>query len=400
MRHFFLLALFFVAFSTALTNLFVGMTYISFALALWLRPALRRVLWSPPGVLAFLLLVLFIAGATWSIAPRADILLALRKYAKLLLLPIGIGLSWRDGTVPARALRWFMAGAAVLAISSYLVWLGWMPTSSLGWWRAGDSRDAFVFRNHITIGILLGFAATASFLSASYRTTARASLPAIAAGIFFSVPIIFLGQGRTGYVALFVGLVTLFLLRTRITPLRTLSGVGAIAVLFLGFYAISPNFQSRTNALITEVRTNEVRSPNGLRLSFMQVGIQVVAAHPLIGLGTGSFAEAYAPTAQRNWPSGSEMATARHQPHSEFLLVAVQLGFLGSIIYFAILWTMGRAALAMRSFEADALALLLSIYVVSSTFNSLLWDPTEGYWFLLLSGCLYVSSKRQREGTL
>lgn len=395
-QYFFLLALFSVSFATALTNLFAVLTCAGFVLSLSGSPALRRVLRSPPALLALALLALFIVGASWSIAPRADIVQALKKYAKLLILPIGIALSWRDPTLPARALRWFLAGAGVLAASCYLVWVGHMPTSSLGWWRVGDAKDSFAFKNHITIGILLGFAALDCFLKATYSAGARKRMLAIAAGIFFSIPIVFLNQGRTGYVALFVGLSTLFLLRARLTPLRTLFGLGAIVLLFVGFYATSPNFKSRTDDLIREVQTQDGRTPNGLRMSFFQVGFQVIADNPVLGLGTGSFAEAYAPTAKKVWPEGSELAVARHQPHSEFVLVAVQLGLLGALVYFAMLGTLGAAALAGRSYETDSLALLWTIYVVTSSFNSLLWDPTEAYWFLMLAGCLYVAGTRMK----
>ncbi len=396
-RNLFLLALFSVSFSTALTNLFVGLAYIGFVLALATSAPLRRVLRSPPALLALALLALYIVGASWSIAPRPDIATALKKYSRLLILPMGIALSWRDPTLPARALRWFLAGAAVLATACYLTRFGLMPSSSLGWWRVStEANDAYVFRNHVTIGILLGFAASACLLLAGYAASARARLAAIAASVYFVVPILILGQGRTGYVTVFIGLVTLLLLHRRATPLIKLAGVGAIALVFFGVYLASPNVKMRTDALINEVTAGVQRSPNGLRVSFLQVGLQVVAANPVLGIGTGGFAEAYAPTAIANWPAGSEMALARHQPHSEFLLVAVQLGLAGSLLYFAMLGTLGSAAIGLRSFESDSLALLWVIYFVASSFNSLLWDTTEAHWFLLLGGCLYVGALRRR----
>jgi O-antigen ligase len=237
----------------------------------------------------------------------------------------------------------------------------------------------------------------ASFLLASYSQAPRARLAALAGGVLFAVPILVLNQGRTGYVALFVGLVALFLLRARLTPLRTVAGLAAIVALFGAFYAVSPNFKSRTNDLIDEVATHKQHSPNGVRVSFMQVGLAAAAAHPLLGNGTGSFAELYAPTAARVWGAGTVMALARHQPHSEFLLVTIQLGALGLALYAGMLATLGRAALGTRSFARDNLALLWIIYVVTSTFNSLLWDTTEAHWFLLLSGCLYMQCRRQAE---
>ena len=395
----FLLAVFSVAFSTALTNLFVVLGYLNFIALLALSAPTRRAAGSLPGMLAIGLLALFIVGASWSMAPHAESLLAIRKYSRLLLVPIGVALSRRDPRLAPRALIAFLAGAALLASASYLVRFDLMPVSDLGWWRAGDAKDAFAFRNHITIGILLSFATMVCFLLASYRKTLRARLIAIAGGVLFAVPILVLNQGRTGYVDLFIGLVALFLLRTRLTLLRTTGGLAAIALLFAAFYVVSPNFNSRTNDLIDEVTTNKQTSPNGVRVSFMQTGLRAVAQHPLFGNGTGAFSEIYAPVAAQVWGAGTPMALARHQPHSEFLLVTVQLGALGLAVYIALLVALGRSALAVRSFETDTMALLWVIYVATSTFNSLLWDTTEAHWFLLLSSCLYVQCLRQQKRT-
>lgn len=391
----FLLAAFFVAFSTALTNILVALTLLGFVAAMWFNPALRRQLRSPPVLWGLGLLLLLLVGVSWSIAPPDDIETALRKYAKLLVLPVGICLAWRIPGLGMRALRYVLAGTAWLAGAIYLAWLGLMPVSKLGLWSVGSASDPVVFRNHITAGILLGFAANLSFLAASYRKTRRAQLLALAAGLYFTVPTVYLLQGRTGYVALFIGLVALFLLRNRVTPLRTLAGVAAIMLLFAGFYAASPNFQARTDALLSDVRSGDPRTPNGQRLSFMRVGLQAVADSPLVGMGTGSFAEAYEDTARRIWAPTVGAAIPRNQPHSEFLLIATQLGLAGFAVYLGMLGSIGRAALAQRSFQTDALALLWIIYVVASTFNSLLWDPTEGYWFLLLAGSLYADCMRR-----
>jgi O-antigen ligase len=395
----FLLALFCVAFSTALTNVFVGLSYLGFIVAVCTSAPLRAVLASPrlllPGLLALGLLALYVLGTTWTIAAPDDIGTALRKYSRLMILPIGIALAWRDPTLAARALAYCLAGTAVLVVSIYLTSMGLMPSSSLGWWRvSADRQDAYVFRNHVTIGFLLGFAASACLLLGTYARSTRLRVAAAGAALAAALPIMFLSQGRTGYVVLLVGLVGVFVLRVRLTPVRVAAGLALLALLFGGMYASSTNVKARTDAMVHEIATKEVQSPNGLRVSFIEVGLAVLRQHPLIGIGTGGFAQAYAPTAQRNWPASHEMATARHQPHSEFMLTAVQLGLLGCIVYFGMFVAMGRAALGPRTFERDMLALMLLIYVITSSFNSLLWDTTEAHWFLLLSGCLYVGARR------
>jgi O-antigen ligase len=399
-----LLALFSVAFSTALTNVFVGLGYIVFAGAVATSRPLRDVLRQPrlmaPGLLALALLALYLLGSTWSIAPRADLLTALKKYSRLLILPMVVALAWRDTRMPGRALAYCLAGIGVLVLSIYLTSVGMMPQSSLGWWRvSADTRDAFVFRNHIAIGILLSFASSAALLLASHAHAWRRRAPALAGALLTALPIMFLSQGRTGYLLLLLGWMTVFLLRVRLTPLRVVAAALALALLGAGVYASSPNVKSRTDDMVNEIQHDKVQSPNGLRVSFIEEGLRMFAAHPIIGLGTGAFARAYEPVALRNWPPGSEMAVSRHQPHSEFVLAAVQLGVIGLAAYFAMLGSLARATFGARTLERDVLALLLAIYVVASSFNSLLWDTTEAHWFLLLSGCLYVAVRRRQEST-
>jgi O-antigen ligase len=388
-RQLLLLAMFCVPFSTALTNVFVGLTLIAFVLALATTPALARPLRSPPAWLALALLGMILLGSTWSIAPQEDLHNALRKYTKLLVLPLAICLCRRAPALPARALRWSLAGCAVLATSVYLTALHAMPTSSLGWWRVGDASDPFVFRNHITIGILLSFAACASFLAATYAGKAHLRVAAVAAGVYFAMPIL-IGNGRTGYVGLFVGLFALYLLRGRVTLLRSVLVTVAMALLFVGVYLASPNVQSRTDALVTEVTQRIDASPNGVRMSYMRVGALAVSERPLFGHGTGSFATLYHPEGLRIWRGIQDVDHVRNQPHSEPLLLTVQLGVAGLALYVALMVSLARAALARHHPVADVLALLLAIYGVTSLFNSLLWDPTEAYWFLLLAGALYA----------
>jgi len=398
-RYLLLLAAFTIPFSTALSNLFVGLTLIAFLLALAFDRTLARPLLTPAPLLALALLALAIIGMAWSIAPSDAMWTGIRKYFKLVVLPLAVCLCWRAPALPARVLRWSLAGCLFLATSLYLVWLGMMPTSSLGWWRVGDPSDAYVFRNHITYGILLSFAACACFLLATWHRDARARLAALAAGIYFCAPIL-MGNGRTGYVGLFVGLFALFLLRARVTVARTLAAGTAIMLMFGAVYMVSPNVKMRMDLMVVEIQTQDPTTPNGLRMSYIKTGIHAVALRPLFGYGTGSFSEVYATQAYRVGNASPDAMTVRHQPHSEPLLLAVQFGLAGVVLYFGLLGTIGQAALARRDVRYDALArrdvgydtlaLLVVIYGVTSTFNSLLWNPAEAYWFLLLAGALYA----------
>jgi O-antigen ligase len=398
-RQFFLLALLFVPFSTALMNVFVVLTYLAFLLALSSNRQLRQSIKFTPSTLAVLLFGLFLLGITWSIAPPDEIEGAVRKYSKLLLIPLGIALAWRDSTLARRAIIWFMAGATFLACCSYLTRLNLMPTSSRDWWSVGTSTNAVAFKNHITFGIIIGFSALICFRYYFYASSTRARLLSIAMGLFFAVPIIFLTQGRTGYVVFFVGLIMLAILRFRANLKMLVLSMVTVVAIFVGFYDMSDNLKQRTVHLVSEFKdysdSNALNS-SGTRLSFYRAGLQLIAAHPLVGLGTGSFQEGFAPTAKKLWPEGHEFHTARHQPHSDVILIGVQLGIVGWAVYYSLLASMIWAARKANSFEGDSLLILCVVFAAAGIFNSLLWDVTEGYWFTLFAGCLYAQARRSK----
>jgi O-antigen ligase len=415
-RQLLLMAIFCVSFSTTLTNFFVACTYLSFFVALCMDRKLMETLKFTPSALALGLFVLFLLGATWSIAPRDEILHAIGKYSKLFLIPLGVALSWRDSTLARRAIVSFMAGAAVLALSSYLVRFDMMPFSGLGWWKVGDATNAFAFKNHITIGFILGFSSLICWNYFSYASSLPTRLLSIGSGIYFAVPVIFLTLGRTGYVVLFIGVVTLCVLHFRSSWKMLVVSMLAATTMFVGFYSVSDNFRQRSSHLISEIKdysssnqmhlsgtrfadSGEVNS-SGIRLSFYKAGLQMIAQHPMFGLGTGSFSEGFAPTAKKLWPENSPESTIRYQPHSEVILIGVQLGVVGLIMYLSLLGSLIEVARKSRSFEATSLSILVIIFGTAAIFNSLLWDVTEGYWFVFLAGCLYAQVRRQRADTV
>lgn len=410
-RIFFLLSIFVVPFSTALTNFFVVFTFFAFLLAVCADRKLMDTVRFTPSALALGLFVLFLLGSAWSIAPQNEILQAIVKYKKLLLIPIGLALAWCDSTLARRALICFLIGSAILALSSYLVWLKLMPTSDLNWWRIGDSANATAFKNHITMGIILGFSSLICWNYSFYASSLSSRLLSIGSGIYFAFPVIFLTQGRTGYVVLFVGVVTLCILRFRSIWKMLIVSMLTATTMFVGFHSVSDNFRQRTSHLIAEIKdysssnqmhlsgtrfsdSGEVNS-SGIRLSFYKAGLQMIEQNPMFGLGTGSFAEGFAPTAKKLWPADSPEFATRHQPHSEVILIGVQLGAAGLLIYFSLLGSLIGVTRKNKSWEATSLSILVVIFGMAAIFNSLLWDVTEGHWFVLLAGCLYAQARRQ-----
>jgi O-antigen ligase len=403
-KIFLLLSLFFVSFSTALLNVFAGLLLIAFVLAALANPSLLKPLKLSPAVLALILYGMLILAWSWSVAPQDEVFQAISKYRKLLFLPIALALVWYDGRLARKGFIAFMAGAAFLTIGCYLVWLNWLPADKYNWWKAGTPSNAFAFKSYITIGILLGFAAGACWAYYIYAPTFRTRLLSILGGILFAFPVLFLMVGRTGYVVVLCVCVGLVVLRFRTNWKMLIGGLLVICAMFAVIYNVSDKVKARAENMIHEVHdyenTNELNS-SGTRLTFYVAGIEMFRKHPFFGTGTASFAENFVPTAHRLAPPDyHEFYNVRAQPHSEVVLMAVQLGIVGIVLYFALLATLGLVFLKQRTYQADLLFLLCISFAVPACFNSLMWDITEGYWFVLLAGCLYAAARRPDAATI
>ncbi|RXZ33129.1 O-antigen ligase family protein [Oxalobacteraceae bacterium CAVE-383] len=402
-KVFFLLTLFFVSFSTALTNVFAGLLLIAFVLAVFGDRTLLRPMRLSPAVIALVLYGMIILAWSWSVAPQDEVFQGISKYRKLLFLPIAIALVWQDGRLARKGFIAFMAGAVFLTLGCYLVWAGLISAEKYDWWKAGTPDNAFAFKSYITIGILLGFAAGACWAYWIYAPTLRMKIAAAIGGILFAFPVLFLMNGRTGYVVVLCVSVGLGILRFRNDWKKLVIAMLILCAAFAAVFHQSGKLRMRAEGVMHEVsdysKTNDLNS-SGIRLTFYKAGLEMFLAHPFVGTGTGSFAENFMPTAHRVGVNDPEFYNARSQPHSEVVLMAVQLGIVGLALYFGLMATLGSVVRKQKTYQADLLFLLCISFAVPAFFNSLLWDITEGYWFVLLAGCLYAAARRPDAATI
>ena len=403
-KVFLLLSLFVVSFSTALTNVFGGLLLVTFVLAVLGNRNLLQPIRLAPAILALVLYGMIILAWSWSVAPQEEVFQAISKYRKLLFLPVALALVWEDGRLARKGFIAFMAGAVFLTAGCYLVWAGWMPPDKYGWWKAGTPANAFAFKSYITIGILLGFAAGACWAYFRYASTLRGKVMAIIGGIVFAFPVLFLMDGRTGYVVVLCVSLGLAFLYAGKNWKKIVVGVVVVCAAFAVIYQCSGTLKKRSEGVVSEVstysQTQELNS-SGTRLTFYKAGLEMFLKHPILGTGTASFAENFVPTAHRVASADDpEFYNVRAQPHSEVVLMAVQLGMIGLGLYFALLATLGLVFIKRKSYQADLLFLLCISFAIPACFNSLMWDVTEGHWFVLLAGCLYAAARRPDAATI
>ena len=184
-------------------------------------------------------------------------------------------------------------------------------------------------------------------------------------------------EGRTGQLtaALFV----LLFAFQRFTKKGLLLTVLVMAILIPLFFAFADK-ATRINEAVVNLQSDlkpdpqQIPSSMGQRYMFWRYSLKLIAEKPLFGHGTGSFKKEYQRVAS------SELFVTKN-PHNEFLMIGVQLGLLGLLIYIGFLASQFFYAKKLPDKEKWlAHGLLLSL-VVTSLFNSPFLDHTEGHWF-------------------
>jgi O-antigen ligase len=116
------------------------------------------------------------------------------------------------------------------------------------------------------------------------------------------------------------------------------------------------------------------------RLEFYRHTLTLIARHPVMGTGTGSFEPEYRALAQQHGlPSVSE-------PHNEYLLLTVQLGLAGGLLFGLLLWSQWRQSRQLPDWEASLVQGAVLTLAMGSLFNSLILSVTGGLFWSYLTG--------------
>lgn len=376
--------------STAATNLFAVLALACWALSGQWSPAVRAIAAEPAAWLCAALFATLALGVAWSRAPLHDAAGMLLKYRGLLLFGIAMFLfaetRWRT-----RLLGAFLAGALLLLVLSYSISFGLMEYSDAH--HFSSTQNAVLLKNPITHGFIMSLVAYGAAVVASRSSGARRwALAAIAllaaANVWFAV------QGRTGYFVL-TGLV-LWLGYSR----GRLKGLGvallALGIAFAAAFQWAPIFKYRVAQAVEEARDYRVQTHPGetsigSRLHFWKRSAQWMAGHPLLGAGTGGWAEAFYEATEGD---GSFMHNRdRDHPHNEYVHLAVQLGPLGLALFVALLVVaFRRAGYLTDEYAALAQGFVLA-FALGSMFNDLFRDSTESHMWAVLGGALFGASR-------
>jgi len=378
--------------STAATNAFAVLAFLFWALSGQWRSTALAIGAEPVAWLGCALFAALALGVAWSLVPAREAAGALLKYRELLLFGV-VAFLCADERWGLRVLWFFFVAAFVLLCLSLAVQLGLFIYVDERGFSSAD--NAVLLKNHITHGFLMSLLAYGSALvalrSAGWRRWALAGIAVLAAAnVWFAV------QGRTGYVVMAVLILWFGYARW---SFRGLAAAAVALVLLLGAaYQWVPVFQKRINEATEQARdyrrhAQPGETSIGSRLHFWKRSAQWLAAHPVLGAGTGGWGEAFYQATEGD--DAFMHNQERNHPHNEYVHLTVQIGPLGLVLFIALLLAAFQRAARLPGVRAALAQGFVLAFAVGCLFSDFLYDTTEGHVWAVLGGALFGAAPRE-----
>jgi O-antigen ligase len=331
------------------------------------------------SIAVFLYLGLHVAGLLWS-ADKAGGFSMLEKQWKLLLMPVFLTIV--QPSHRRRYMYFFLGGLVAVMLTTYLAW--WDLFHFDGVTPEHPTRRMFhvVYNPLLALGFYMVIHEVLwGGLTAGRRTCAIFIALAMALNMFIT-------EGRAGQVAFFAMLVLLLLQYYRKNVLKGIViACVTLPLIFLAGYNLSPTFHKRVKMVREEVSMFS-ENPNtsiGLRLLFWKNSWEIIKENPLVGVGTGDFAQEYAAI---NSTSSPDMVSTDN-PHNQYILVLCQFGLLGLASLLSIFYVQVKQAFAVGDeYRRIRLAFPVFFLIIMLSESYLIVYET-GFAFSLFSAVFY-----------
>lgn len=352
---------------------------VSILLAAWAFIILPKLDWrnfwqeilDPVGGLPVLLVLLAVLGTFWAAASPLERWQGLSAFFRLLAIPLLITQFRRSGR-GADVFTGFLISCFALLAASYVVYV--FPA-------LGKAELGVPVKNYITQSIEFAICAAILADRCFDRAYSRSLRIIFSVGtVAFLMNILFIATGRT----------TLFIIAALVVMYGFRKGglkgaTAGVILLLLGSIASwesSSYLRQRVLSVNTEIHLAEksnIPASSGLRLIFWEKALRFLKTSPIYGNGTGSIPEMYRKAAIGQ--SGAD-ALDPTNPHNQTLTIGIQLGGIG----IGLLWAMWICQL--RAFRRPGIWMWIGTVfviqnIVGSFFNSLLFDFTEGWIYII-----------------
>jgi putative inorganic carbon (hco3(-)) transporter len=347
--------------------------------------------------LVYLLLSLIAWAAisvAWSESRTAALTSAMRYGLDAFLLPIGYA-ALRNRRDVEHILAVVVIGAAVAALSAIL--LPPPPESAVYGRATGTVGDP----NELAAVLVVGLAVATAFAVNRHINPQLRLLSGVSA--VFCLTGILVSLSRGGLIGTACALVFAIFVAGRWRK-RVLALCAALAVLAVGYFAFVAAVPAQQRVL------NVTREGGSGRLTLWTVGGRMVAAHPVQGVGAGQFELVSVHYLLRPGQlEGQFILSNPKVAHNTYLNVTAELGFIGGLLFVAILAVcVGCTLLALKRVREagdERMEILICGLVVGTggylvTLMFISVEYAKLLWILLALGpvVLAIVSSREREG--
>jgi O-antigen ligase len=336
--------------------------------------SVRRELLSAAGGLPVLLWLLGAVGMLWADVSWSERLAGLSGYHKLLFIPLLLAQFRRSGQAKWAILGFLVSSVVLLVVSWALV-----LTPGLTW--RGRLSPGVPVKNYIMQSAIFAICAFGLIGQAvePWRTRAWLSLLLLLLAAAFTANIVYVATART---TLIVMAVILVLFGVRQFGWRGVLGAMLIGSVLAGVvWVSSPYLRQRLSVAANELQmyhAGDVNTPTGLRLEYWKNSLEFIAEAPVIGHGTGTIPALF----RRDATAQTIPALITTNPHSQILAVTIELGFIGAVALVA-MWLAHLALFRGGTVAAWFGLLIVTDNIVSSLFNSHLFDFSQGWLYVL-----------------
>ena len=210
---------------------------------------------------------------------------------------------------------------------------------------------------------------------------------------------LFLATGRAGQVALIAGTIVMTLLHFKLTLKSFVLSLFLIGSIYTTAYTLSNSFKIRTAQAYSNIEgiiNMNFNSSWGIRAAFWITTYDILKEHPL-GVGIGDFKDETAKIIEKKKytfidSTRKEFMSTNH-PHNEFLLILLQTGIIGLVLFFYMIYQLYQ--LQIKDKELKELSILfLTIYFVSCMAEPLLVKQFPIAIFVFFVGVFSTDSLR------
>jgi O-antigen ligase len=371
-----------VLYSPTVASVALITTYVAFVGSGQAVVRLRQVFQRPAVYWGLIFLGVVLIGMTYASVPWSDRWIDVYKWRTMLWFFVVLSI-FDEERWKVRLMVAFVTVIAVGLVASFITATGWVTL-----WR---SPDAFL-RNAVTQG--MGFAVAASVC---LWMTMEKTLPkhmhriVLVLGLLYVADIVFITNGRSGYVIL--GLAFAVLLLWKATPLQRLAIVVVLPVAALLAFSMSPRMRDKITIGVNEwahEAESPALTPMGTRRVFYVNTLEILQDHWLLGVGTGGFRQAYTDHVTKKYEPSDWRSGPTGDPHNQYLAVLAQHGIGGLAVFLVWIIAIARDTCGLPNYRKLALAILCG-WCVTSLFSSHFRTFAEGHLLMTFLGALLAA---------